>query len=63
MLMDDANGATNNIYSSWKETAGTPKMDGTLNIRYLDSFDNEELNHLKRLIEQQLDILNNKEMK
>lgn len=48
---------TNNIYSSWDETLEFFDKSG---FRPLGDFDIGELNHLKWLIEQQIEVLRNK---
>ncbi len=71
-------GTTNNIYESWnksiieenrylmleQEWGKSPyKLVEKYRLKGLDEFDYQELEHLKWLIQQQLDVLSNKEIK
>lgn len=54
---DSAEGKTHNIYTSWFMTAGEKcHGDGMITwLRDLDDFTLDELNHLKWLIEQEIE--------
>lgn len=62
MFKDDGNGKTNNIYDSFRKTLDKHgACEGWMNE--LDELCLDDLNHLKWLIEQQINVLNNKETK
>ncbi len=56
MFKDDDNGATSNIYISWLDMI-TDKEEFRWQPNHLGDFSDQELHHLKWLIEQQINVL------